>query len=134
MKKLLPGRLKEARKRNKLTQEELARKVKTTKGTISNYENEHSAPSNDMLNDLADVLGVTTDYLLGRTDQPDGIQKKIIKHEQEDELEALLNDPNTGLWAKEWSKTSVEKRRQALDFLRYLNEQEQGRKPGDKQK
>jgi HTH-type transcriptional regulator, competence development regulator len=68
---MLSERLKIARKMNKLTQEELAKKVKATKGTISNYENEHSSPSPEMLNDLADVLDVSTDFLLGRTNKPD---------------------------------------------------------------
>lgn len=63
---MLPTRLKIARKNKKLTQEELANKVKTTKGTISNYENGHSSPPNEMLTLLADELDVTTDWLLGR--------------------------------------------------------------------
>ncbi|ANN33620.1 XRE family transcriptional regulator [Bacillus cereus] len=66
---MLRQRLKEMRKTRKLTQQGLADKVNTTKGTISNYENGHSTPSNEMLKDLANVLGVTTDYLLGREDE-----------------------------------------------------------------
>ncbi|TBX90828.1 XRE family transcriptional regulator [Bacillus cereus] len=65
---MLTQRLKETRKMRKLTQQGLADKVNTTKGTISNYENGHSTPSNEMLKDLANILGVTTDYLLGRND------------------------------------------------------------------
>lgn len=63
-------RLKEARLKNKLTQEGLAKKMKVTKGTISNYENGHSTPSNEMLADLANILDVDTDYLLGLSDIP----------------------------------------------------------------
>lgn len=63
--KVLAKRLRQARKNKKLTQEQLAHLVKTTKGTISNYENEYSTPSNEMLKDLAKALDVTTDYLLG---------------------------------------------------------------------
>lgn len=61
-------RIKRARKAAKLTQEELAMRVNTTKGTISNYENGHSTPSNQMLVELSEVLNVTTDYLLGKDD------------------------------------------------------------------
>lgn len=68
---MLTQRLKEARKMRKLTQQGLADKVNATKGTISNYENGHSTPSNEMLKDLANILGVTTDYLLGRADNLD---------------------------------------------------------------
>lgn len=58
--------LSKTRKKMKLIQEELAKLVYTTKTTVSNYENGYSTPSNEMLVKLADVLGVTTDYLLGR--------------------------------------------------------------------
>jgi transcriptional regulator with XRE-family HTH domain len=67
---LLAQRLRQARKSKKLTQEELANRVSTTKGTISNYENGHSSPPNEMLVLLAETLDTTTDYLLGRTEDP----------------------------------------------------------------
>ncbi|KIV52286.1 hypothetical protein AM501_02380 [Aneurinibacillus migulanus] len=67
---MLAQRLRQARKSKKLTQEELANRVSTTKGTISNYENGHSSPPNEMLVLLAETLGTTTDYLLGRTTNP----------------------------------------------------------------
>lgn len=63
---MLSKRLKEARKKKKITQEELAKKIRTTKATISNYENGYSSPSNELLKELADSLEVTTDWLLGR--------------------------------------------------------------------
>lgn len=63
-------RLRELRLHHGYTQEALARKLKTTKGTISNYENSHSTPSDDMLSHLADLLFTTTDYLLDRTNDP----------------------------------------------------------------
>lgn len=68
---MLTERLKKARKSNRLTQEGLAKKVNSTKGTISNYENGHSTPSNEMLIELSKVLDVSTDYLLGRSDNKD---------------------------------------------------------------
>lgn len=61
-------RLKQKRKEAGYSQESLAIKLNVTKGTISNYENGHSTPSNEMLSDLADLLHTTTDYLLGRTE------------------------------------------------------------------
>lgn len=65
---MFSNRLRQLRKQLKLSQEELAKRINTTKGTISNYENEYSTPSNDVLIDLATVLDTTTDFLLGRTD------------------------------------------------------------------
>lgn len=67
---MLRERLKAARKAKKLTQEKLAELINTTKGTISNYENGHSTPSNDMLTSLSSALNVSVDYLLGITNKP----------------------------------------------------------------
>lgn len=83
---MLTQRLKEARKAQKLTQQELANKVNATKGTISNYENGHSTPSNEMLKDLANILRVTTDYLLGRENSsiPSNTLSELTKKEEHD--------------------------------------------------
>ncbi|CAM3572199.1 XRE family transcriptional regulator [Brevibacillus invocatus] len=66
---MLAQRLRAARKAQGLTQEDLAERVSTTKATISNYENNHSTPSNEMLMNLATVLHISIDWLLGRTDE-----------------------------------------------------------------
>ncbi|MFC4077113.1 helix-turn-helix domain-containing protein [Salinithrix halophila] len=65
---MLSERLRSARKGKRMSQKRLAEQCNTTTGTISNYENGYSTPSNDMLTRLADVLDVSVDYLLGRTD------------------------------------------------------------------
>jgi transcriptional regulator with XRE-family HTH domain len=75
---MLAKRLKERRLEKKLTQEQLAKIVNTKKTTISNYENQHSTPSNEMLSKLADALDCTSDYLLGRKDFPQQPLHKIV--------------------------------------------------------
>jgi transcriptional regulator with XRE-family HTH domain len=52
------------RRRNKLTQEELAEKVGVSRIMIARYETKLNKPSIDTLKKMAEVLGVTTDYLL----------------------------------------------------------------------
>ncbi|MGG1291412.1 helix-turn-helix transcriptional regulator [Bacillus smithii] len=99
---MIPERLRKARKEKKLTQEQLAKMVKTTKGTISNYENGYSSPSNEMLKDLAEVLGVTADYLLGtdlniKDDHPE--LPPLNKKDERDiaiELEKIINSLESG--------------------------------------
>ncbi len=93
-------RLKNSRNRRKFTQGELAIKVNTTKATISNYENGHSTPSNDMLIQLSDALGVSTDYLLGRSDTPN--------MSEQEEFEAFANDPELKRWYKELPNSKEE--------------------------
>ena len=59
-------RLKEKRVEAGLTQAELATKAGTSSRTIQNYELGKSKPSNmEVTQRIADVLGTTTEYLLG---------------------------------------------------------------------
>ena len=56
-------RLKEARIRKGLTQEDLARAVGVTKGAIGNYESGVSSPKETILIKLMEVLEVDANYL-----------------------------------------------------------------------
>ena len=50
-----------------LTQEASGDKIQVARSTISGYENGTSQPSYSVLLQLADVFGVSLDYLFGRT-------------------------------------------------------------------
>lgn len=63
-----PQRLKEARDLRGLSQADLAQKSGLQPSAVSHFETGGRKPSFDNLMLLADVLQVTTDYLLGRTD------------------------------------------------------------------
>ncbi|MBQ4036579.1 MAG: L-serine ammonia-lyase, iron-sulfur-dependent, subunit alpha [Clostridia bacterium] len=52
------------RKKNRLSQEELGRKVGVSNRAVSKWENGQSLPSTDTLLSVATVLGVTLDYFL----------------------------------------------------------------------
>ncbi|MBQ8879293.1 MAG: helix-turn-helix transcriptional regulator [Clostridia bacterium] len=49
-----------------ISQVDVARKLCVSKQCVSNWENDNVLPSIEMLIKLADLFGVTTDYLLGR--------------------------------------------------------------------
>lgn len=72
--------LMELRKEKGLGQKELAKLWNLSIATISNYENDIHAPDLNMLCEIADFYGVTTDYLLGRTGYrcPPELLKKYI--------------------------------------------------------
>lgn len=71
---LFSDRLYTLRKENNLSQEELAKKLnekygmKTHKGTISKFESGQQIPGFSFVDNIADYFGVTSDYLMGRTD------------------------------------------------------------------
>ena len=59
--------LKKIRQDNNLTQEELAKKINTSRSNIANYENDKNMPSIDVLEKLSKVFNCSTDYLLGKS-------------------------------------------------------------------
>jgi transcriptional regulator with XRE-family HTH domain len=64
-----PERLKFLRKERHLTQKQLAEKSGLGETSISGYERNRVDPTGFALCCMADVLHVTVDYLLGRTDK-----------------------------------------------------------------
>lgn len=73
-------RIKELRTKLGLTQSELAKKVKLHYTQIGRYENKGAQPSADILSKLADVLDVTTDFLMSgsQDDMAEGISDKEL--------------------------------------------------------
>lgn len=51
-----------------MTQDELAKKLGVSKGSVAMWETNKRIPTTGTLILLADLFGVTTDYLLGRAD------------------------------------------------------------------
>lgn len=64
---MLNKRIKALRLKKNLTQKELANKLNLTPKMVSFYELGERVPPTDALEKLADIFGVTTDYLLCRT-------------------------------------------------------------------
>lgn len=60
----------ENRKRLKMTQDQLAEQLGVTAQAVSKWENNQSCPDITMLPKLAEIFGISTDELLGRTSQP----------------------------------------------------------------
>lgn len=60
--------LKKIRQDNDLTQEELAKKIDTSRSNIANYENDKNMPSVEVLDKLAKAFNCSIDYLLGKSD------------------------------------------------------------------
>lgn len=63
---ILGYRLRELRKDNKMSQDDLGKLLGVSKVSVSGYENGTRIPSLEILNGILDVFGVSADYLLGR--------------------------------------------------------------------
>ncbi|WP_459195802.1 helix-turn-helix domain-containing protein [Wukongibacter baidiensis] len=64
---MLTKRLRELRKEKKLTQNDVANKLGISQSAYNHYEKGIRIPDAITLKKLADILDVSTDYLLGRT-------------------------------------------------------------------
>jgi transcriptional regulator with XRE-family HTH domain len=63
-------RLKQLRESKGWTREDLALRLQATYSTIAKYETGVRTPDYNVISKIADEFGVSTDYLLGRTDDP----------------------------------------------------------------
>jgi transcriptional regulator with XRE-family HTH domain len=90
-----PDRLRKARQLRSLSQSELAQKTGLQPSAVSHFETGRRSPSFDNLKALSEALEVTTDYLLGRVDDP-GVQgsvaSRLFRHAENmsrDDLDTL---------------------------------------------
>ncbi len=66
---MIGNRLRKLRIEKDLTQQGLADLLQASQKSVSNYENDTIEPDNKTLVTLADIFNVSTDYLLGRTNE-----------------------------------------------------------------
>ena len=83
-------RLVAARKLRDLNQEALAKRTGLQPAAISHFETGSRKPSFDNLRKLALALEVTTDYLLGKSETPEGVGDVNVAFR--DELNGLTSD------------------------------------------
>lgn len=68
VKEMLPKNLVKLRSERKMTQSEVAEKLNYTDKSVSKWERGEAIPPIDVLKDLADLYGVSLDYLVGNTE------------------------------------------------------------------
>lgn len=109
---IFPERLKAARDLRGLNQGDLAGRAGLPPSSIAHFESGSRKPSFDTLRKLANALEVTTDYLLGRTNDP------------------ALAESGDPLY-RDVGKLTARDRELAKDFLRMLAQRNQAKRKGD---
>lgn len=96
MTELFGKKLKALRTKRKISQKEFGKLFGLAESTIGMYERDERRPDFELLNKFADYFEVSTDYLLGRTDNT------ILATQENDEAEfqAFANDPELQRWYK----------------------------------
>ena len=67
---MIGERIRLLRKKKNMTQEQVAVYLNAAKSTVSQYENDVNEPDLKTVMKLADLFGVTVDYMLGRVEPP----------------------------------------------------------------
>ncbi|TFE30805.1 helix-turn-helix domain-containing protein [Cohnella luojiensis] len=72
----LGSRIKELRLKRNFTQQDMADRLTMGRSNFGHIENDRVTPTSEDLQTLADILKTSTDYLLGRTDDPEQINSR----------------------------------------------------------
>lgn len=72
-------RLRELRNLKSMTLDDLAKALGTTKTTLSRYENNKRTADSDFIISACDFFGVSSDYMLGISDNPLNVDDLLSK-------------------------------------------------------
>lgn len=86
-------RIKDLRKRHKMSQTELSKFVNVSQATVTAWETGKAEPSSSALNKLADFFDVSADYILGRTNIKNNSRKMTIDEAMDTIMSADGKDP-----------------------------------------
>lgn len=84
-KDLAGKKLKQFRKDNKITQEQLAKILNTDRSVLANYERGRTLIATPFLYDICYNYKISADYLLGKIDKPFKIETSNLKYSKENE-------------------------------------------------
>lgn len=99
-------------------QRELASRVGLNPSVMNRIELEERPIKDNELIKLSDVLGCSSDYLLGKTDK-----KNQVTDSRDEEFKAWLNDPRSKILFKEFNESSEEQKEALLKMWEILKSQ-----------
>jgi len=126
-------RLRERREKLNKTQLDAARDLGISNVQLSRYESGDRRPDPDMLGRFAEYYKTTTDYLLGRIDDPTPDHSDPRRVAELPAFEAFINNPEHGVFFKEYLAAPEDRKEEMRRFWAFIQEKERGRKPGDRQ-
>lgn len=128
---MFADRLSALRLKMNLTQQDMADKLQISRSSYTAYEIGKRRPDFDRLDQIANILDTSTDYLLGRTDISTPDTK--INPEEQAQFEAFINNPEHGTFIKEYLEAPEERKKELIRAWRILKAAEIGFKVLDSQ-
>lgn len=130
---MLGDRLKYLRNKKKLTQAEMAKKIDVARTTYAMYEQNKREPDNEILNRIADFYNVSTDYLLGRTDNPNPPNTDFNPLEEINKLLKKYEIDQSGFFdIEKWKAMGPEEIKQLEDYFEFITSKAKKRKENNK--
>ncbi|NRG47591.1 helix-turn-helix domain-containing protein [Bacillus sp. CRN 9] len=106
---------------SKFTQSFIANLIGVARTTYTAYENGTKQPPMETVNKIADVFGVTTDYLYGRTDskQPEfsSNEKKDIAKQMEKIRKDLESQDGLSFYGEPLSEEALESLMESMEYV-----------------
>lgn len=117
---MLGKRIAELRKSKGISQYEMAKRLGFSRGKLANYEQGSRQPDYETLQHIADFFDVTTDYLLGRTENP----YPVNKDEEERTLDHYKNKiatefPDIDLMFKDMESLTAEDMKEVYEYIKF---------------
>lgn len=113
------------RDRNKLTQEELAKRVGISRAALSHYEKNRREPDYETLERIADYFEVNVDYLLGRTNNP-----APVNADEKDKTffmsKIATEFPDIDLMFKDMESMDAEEMKDVYEYIKFKKSQKKG--------
>lgn len=107
-------KIRELRKKKGLTQKELAEKVNVSAQVVSNWERKYTHPDHEDVLRLAKALDCSSDYLLGRTDDPTPPEQELDEWGLSEEAQVFFKD---------FESLSEEDKKEVMKYIKYLKYQ-----------
>lgn len=95
------SRIRKLREQNNITREDFAKKIDVTYAALSKYETGKRQPDYETLQKIADFFEVSTDYLLGRSNEIGLNKGKLLVEDDEENFRKWAKDSSTGAFFSE---------------------------------
>ena len=112
-------RLADVRKKQKMTQSEVAEKLNVSFQAVSLWERGETTPEIEKLTEIADLYGVSVDWLLRGKEEP-----KIVMDFEESLSDRLFNEDRMYTYVKTYA--TMKDLTQTVEVLPYVREQHKG--------
>ena len=114
---MLWNKIKDLRKDKHITQKELAKLMNVSQQTVGAWETGRAIPGSDTLGELADLFNVSTDYLLGRSDNGKKPYYELTDKEKKDialQAEKLMEGIESGENLNFYGEPATEEQKERL--------------------